>query len=252
MEIPHAKPTLFSSQIKGLGLYPVVIMNHDITPNKPYDTVTSDATLVDYFARKGFLVIKPDYRGVGNSEADPTSLAPLPYSADVLNLISSLKTIPEADTMNVFLWGQRLGGEVALKTLEVAGDNADATIKNAVKGAVVWSPSIDPSQWGNDRTMYDGIVQNFGSPSMNPLFWQSISVKNYLDDIKAPIEIDQGTADNIISYTSSIELYNDLVSFNKNAKLRLFSNDTHNFSKYRTTVLDGNVTFFKKLISPSK
>ncbi|HSW87689.1 MAG TPA: DUF2079 domain-containing protein [Candidatus Saccharimonadales bacterium] len=240
MEIPHG-------DVPKNG-FPVVILNHDISA-KPYDTIASDTYISDYFANKGFLVLKPDYRGNAASETDTTSLAPLPYSTDVLNLISSLTYLREADNKNVFLWGQGLGGEVALKMVEITGENEDPALKHTIKGAVLWAPIIDPIQWFNETDMYGMVVKNFGSRRANPIFWQSISSKNYIDDIQTPIEIDQGTNDGIIPYTSSIELYDDLVSFNKNAKLRLFPNDNHDLSKYNRQALRGDLEFFRKLIT---
>lgn len=228
--------------------FPVVILAHDIS-SSPYNTMYSDSYIADYFAAKGFLVLKPDYRGVANSETDDISLAPLPYSADVLNLVSSLSSVHEADTKNIFLWGQGLGGEVALKVLEITGDNEDVALKHAIKGAVLWAPIIDPSQWANETQKYNNIAKRFGTLQANPIFWESISPRNYIDDVQTPVEIDQGTDDVIIPYTSSIELYNDLVSFNKNAKLRLFPHDDHDLSKYSKQTLNNNAEFFKKLIT---
>ncbi|HSW97440.1 MAG TPA: DUF2079 domain-containing protein [Candidatus Saccharimonadales bacterium] len=228
--------------------FPVIVLTHDISA-KQYSTVGADTSIADYFAYKRFLVLKPDYRGNADSETDTASLAPLPYSVDVLNLISSLTFLREADNKNVFLWGQGLGGEVSLKIVEITGDNEDTALKHRIKGVVLWSPIIDPKQWFNEADMYDTVVKNFGSLSANPIFWQSISPKNYIDDIQTPIEIDQGTNDTIIPYTSSIELYDDLVSFNKNTKLRLFPNDDHDLTKYNKQALLGNVNFFRKLIS---
>lgn len=224
--------------------YPVIMITPDPITKNGYDTRIADA-----FAQKGFLVIQPEYRGIGNSETDMPLLAPLPYSIDILNLVTSLPTVYEADSKQVFLWGQGLGGEVTLKTLEIAGDNADKTLQQAIKGAVVWSPIITPDQWSNETTMYDSLRKRFGQPQKNPIFWQSISVKNYIDDIHTPIEIDQGTADAIIPYTTSIELYDDLVSYNKNAKLKLFSNDDHEITQYKKQAIQGNIDFFKKLLT---
>lgn len=228
--------------------YPVVIVNHDSIVGDTYDTIQSETPIVDAFAQKGFLVIKPDYRGNANSETDPTTLAPLPYSIDVLHLMTSLKTIPTADSTRIFLWGQGLGGEVVLKTTEIVGKNEDKTLQQSLKGAVVWSPVTTPDQWKNE-TMDMAIRKKNGSKQANPTFWQNISAKNYLDDIHTPIEIDQGTGDTSIAYSSSIELYDDLVSFNKNATLRLFPEDDHELATYQNQVLQGNSEFFKKLLA---
>ena len=73
--------------------FPVLILNHGYILPSAYDTVNSYKSDSDYFASKGFLVLKPDYRGNGNSEVTDKALMRFAYPIDVLNLIASVEIL---------------------------------------------------------------------------------------------------------------------------------------------------------------
>ncbi len=228
--------------------FPVIILNHGYRNN--YNKTTAYQNVAEYFASQGFLVVKPDYRGIGNSESDKASFAPLSYPIDVLNLIDSVPAIKQADPKNIFLWGHDVGGEVTLKVLEVAGANQE--FQTQIKAAALWSPTINPYVWyqqtAEGNQSYQAIVKKFGTAEKSPVFWQSISQLSYVDDIKTPVTISQGTSDEMIPYQSSIELYGDLLSLNKPAKLFLYTDDNHDLVKFNRRALFRDVEFFRKYI----
>lgn len=126
--------------------YPVLIMNHGFHPNpKRYGIRKDDRNdrPGDYYwdfpglyARKGFLVLMPDYRGHNESEGFEFTdgfLASNYYTIDVLNLLSAVPSIEAADGRNIFMWGHSMGGEVTLRAL-LATDR--------VKAASIWAPVV--------------------------------------------------------------------------------------------------------------
>ncbi len=234
--------------------YPVLIVNHGYIDPKTYNTLTSYRAEADYFARYGYLVLKPDYRGNGKSEVVDAPLMRFAYPIDVMNLLASLDSLPYANQNKVYMWGHSMGGEVTLKVLEILGKQSDFTPQ--IKAAALWAPVIDPLRWFSashlpqleeSKTLedpYGGTFKIMGTPESNPVLWQGVSQLNYLTDIKTPIQISQGTNDGTVPFENSIELYDDLVSLNKNANLIMYPNDNHNLLGNFNQALNKNLLFF--------
>ena len=51
--------------------FPVVIVNHGYIPPEKYSTTNSYKYISSYFANNGFIVLKPDYRGMINLRQNP-------------------------------------------------------------------------------------------------------------------------------------------------------------------------------------
>ncbi|MCJ7737751.1 MAG: peptidase, partial [Anaerolineae bacterium] len=66
--------------------WPVIIFNHGYIPPDQYRTTERYIAYVDGFARNGYIVFRPDYRGHGSSEGEADSAYGSPaYTIDVLN-----------------------------------------------------------------------------------------------------------------------------------------------------------------------
>ena len=90
--------------------FPVLILNHGYLNPATYNNISDYSQIDEYFASQGYLVIKPDYRGNGRSEGADQPLNRFAYPIDVLNLIASVKSIPQADPSRIYLWGHSMGG----------------------------------------------------------------------------------------------------------------------------------------------
>ena len=236
--------------------YPVMIINHGFIEPKNYSTVNSYKTITDYFSERGYLVLKPDYRGNGASETQDSALMRFAYPVDVLNLIESLKDIPQANPNLIYLYGHSMGGEVTLKVLEIAGKKPETLAR--IKAAVVWAPVTNLSDWfskshvpwlqetKNNKNYYAQTLKIMKTPEKDPILWQSVSPINYLLDIQTPIQINQGLADGTVSYRSSIELYDNLISLSKIALLQIYPNNDHNLSQSWNKASMDSLNFFRK------
>ncbi|HUD09529.1 MAG TPA: alpha/beta fold hydrolase [Patescibacteria group bacterium] len=238
-----------------IGGYSVVIINHGFVEPKSYSTIDSYKSITDYFSTKGYLVLKPDYRGNGNSETGDTVLMRFAYPVDVLNLIESLKNIPQANPNQIYLYGHSMGGEITLKVLEIAGKHPEILAR--IRAAVVWAPVTDLVDWfssshvpwlqetKNDKDYYAETFKVMGTPEKNPLLWQSVSPINYLSDIQTPIQINHGLIDSTVSYRTSIELYDNLISLNKTADLLTYPGNDHNLTQSWDKAAVNALSFFK-------
>lgn len=237
INIPNRKP---------LGTYPVLIISPGYQNPKKSNVLSAREEA--FFASNGFLVIEPKY--ISQTPKFPQkALSFLAYPIDLVNLLSSLKTLNQANPKIVYLLGRGFGGSVILETLEIAGKKTDLT--NAIKAAVLEYPVINPLtalERSSDPylvSLYNETVKTIGAQRKNPLLWQSLEPLSYLINIKTPILIEHGTADKEIPYQNSIELYDDLLSLNKNARLILYENANHNLSKAEKTAQTETLNFFK-------
>jgi len=237
--------------------YPVLIIDHGYIQPNLYDTISSYQSESDYFANQGFLVLKPDYRGNGNSEVTDTALMRFAYPIDVLNLLSSIGNVKDANPNQIFFWSHSMGGEVTLEVLEAAAKNKD--FLKTIKGAIFWAPVTDPVKWFSKSHLpslpeavvtpypYAQTLQILGTPDKNPELWQSLSPLNYLKNINVPILLQHGTADTTVPYNWSVELNNDLLKLNKTVKFISYPNDNHNLPLHWSEAVSDDLNFLQIL-----
>ena len=90
--------------------WPAIIFNHGYIPPEEYKTTERYVAYVDGFARNGYIVFKPDYRGHGDSEGNPEGAYYSPaYTIDVLNAVASVKKFKDADPNKIGMWGHSMG-----------------------------------------------------------------------------------------------------------------------------------------------
>ena len=105
------------------------------------------AIWADHLTRLGFVVLRVDDRGVGNSTGDPTYLESTTtesYVGDAQAAIRFLYTQPMVDTMRIFVIGHSEGANVAVKLA-----NAQTDISGVVSLAGMTSSGIETSVFQN-------------------------------------------------------------------------------------------------------
>lgn len=222
------------------GGWPAIIFNHGYIPPEQYRTTERYEAYVGGFASRGFVVFKPDYRGHGSSEGQPTGAYFSPgYTIDVLNALASVRKLPEVNKDRIGMWGHSMGGSITLRVVSV-----DPSIKAAVIwGGVVadypefiqrwsnrrpWRPS--PRENSASRSTRAQFVAQYGTPEENPTFWQSISPWAELSNLQTPIQLHHARADESVPWQFSESLYNKLQALGKPSELYLYDNSNHNLS----------------------
>lgn len=240
--------------------WPVIIFNHGYIPPDIYKTSERYEAYVDAFARNGYIVFKPDYRGNGSSEGDPEGAYYSPaYTQDVLNALTSIKKYPGVDQSKIGMWGHSMGGNITLRSIVV--DPADikvAVIWGGVVGTyddlmnnwqrkVPYRPSPRESALRNRGRMM--LLDKYGSPKDNPAFWHSIDPNYYLNDVKTPVQLHAGLADEEVPWDFSQGLYNRLKELNKNAELFTYPGADHNISGTAFNLaIQRSIDFFNKYL----
>lgn len=103
--------------------WPVVIFNHGYIQPEQYRTTEKYLAYTDAFSRNGYIVLKSDYRGHGNSEGKPEGAYYSPaYTIDILNAVSSIKKYQDADPKRIGMWGHSMGGMIILRSMVITKD----------------------------------------------------------------------------------------------------------------------------------
>lgn len=261
--------------------WPVIIFNHGYVPPEQYRTTERYVSYVDAFARNGYIVFKPDYRGNGSSEGQPEGAYYSPaYATDVLNAASSLKregtdvalrqvytgrgrsaqdlTSRIINPEKFGMWGHSMGGNITLRNLVVdSRDIKAAVIWGGVVGTyddlmnnwqrkVFYSPS--PRELALRNRNRQNLIQKYGAPAQNPKFWQSIDPNFHLSNINTPIQLHAGLSDEGVPWQFSQGLDNRLKQAGKTVELYTYEGDNHNISNSFNLAISRSIEFFDKYL----
>ncbi len=262
--------------------WPAIIFNHGYIPPREYQTTERYVAYTDTFSRNGYVLLRPDYRGHGNSEGSPSgAYGSNGYTIDVLNALASLKRLKESDiyssseqsesrssrqarTINIVdperigMWGHSMGGFITLRAMVVSKDIKAGVIWAGVvvsyqdlferwrrRGVPSGTPSITSTRGGSWR---QALSLQFGTPQENPEFWNSLSANSFLSDISGPIQLHHGTADESVPVEFSEKLEQQLKDAGKTVELYTYEGDDHNIAANFNIAAERSVEFFDKYL----
>jgi dipeptidyl aminopeptidase/acylaminoacyl peptidase len=234
--------------------WPVIVLNHGYINPATYRT--DDASYAEFiaaFARAGYMVVKPDYRGHGMSEgvADGGHLSPV-YAYDVLNLISTLAADPRVDSARIGLFGHSMGGHEALRVMVVSSQIKAAVFMAGVVGSFYdffynWPQRHEPPDLpASMRKAGNAVIAVHGTPISNPSFWDAASAINYVSATTAAVQIDQDVDDSVVPKTFADHLEAALMAAGKDVEYRTYPGDDHQFVLNRQTALANMVRFYQQ------
>ncbi len=226
--------------------WPVVVFNHGYIPPSEYRPTERYIAYVDAFARSGYIVFRPDYRGHGSSEGVARGPFMVPdYTVDVLNAVASLRHYADADPQRIGMWGHSMGGGITLRAMVVSRD---------VKAGVIWAGTVGPyvemlRKWGvRGASGTDELTARYGSPEQNSDFWRAISPNSYLADLSGPLQLHHGTADQTVPLAWSELLYQQVLEAGRPVELYTYEGDDHNISHNLDLALQRSVAFFDRYL----
>jgi len=241
---------------KGKGPYPLIITAHGFVEPRYYTTGRGLKREQDYLAKRGYVVLHPDYRNNNGSDKDPDNnlRLNLGYTEDVINAVYAIKNSDykfiNKDKMG--LLGHSLGGGVAL--------NIMVTRPGLIKAYVLFAPiSIDYRdnyyRWIARRgpdvlakfgppAVREKIEALYGVPEANPAFWDNISPKKYIKNVKDPVIVHQGLADKEVPPDWANKLVKVFKENGKEIKLYTYKGEPHEFTSAWPQVMMTSIKFF--------
>lgn len=247
----HALLTIPTSGMPENG-WPAIVFNHGYIPPDVYVTTERYVNYVDRLASSGYIVFRIDYRGHDRSEGEASGAYGDPgYLVDVLNAIASIKQYPSADPNRIGLWGHSMGGYLVLRAMVITKD---------INAGVIWagvvapyedllynwrrSGSFTPSPSSRGRGWRTEWIDLYGTPEINPQFWDSISANSFLADLSGPLQLHHGTEDEDVPLAFSENLAIQLRSINQPYEFFIYDGDNHNLSRYFTTAMNRTIAFY--------
>jgi uncharacterized protein len=244
------------------GGFPAIVFNHGYIPPAQYRTTERYISYTDGFSKNGYVLLKTDYRGHGNSEGEAEGgYGSNAYTIDVLNALASLKKLENVNKDKIGMWGHSMGGHITLRSMVASKD---------IKAGVIWAgvvvsypdlierwrrgnanvtttPSPFPTT-SNRGGWRRGLIEQFGTPQENPDFWNSISSNSFLSDISGPVQLHHGTADHSVPYEFSQTLADQLKKEGKEVELYIYQGDEHDIPNNFGMAMNRSVEFFDKYL----
>ena len=226
---------------KGEGPFPVILMLHGYGASNVSTVIGPEAETADFLTDNGYLVLRPNMRGYAPSDSGD-NLYRVGMAVDVLNLIALVKEqagepglMENADPTRIGLWGQSLGGGVALRV---------ATVSEDIKAMVLYS-SISADESKNAELFYALTEKQIYQIEMDtpPDVMAYISPLNYFDTINASVKLYHSTTDDVVPSTWAAETCDQMKANHVDVDCFFYIGADHTFSSgfqtdFRKTLLD--------------
>ncbi|QQG43034.1 MAG: S9 family peptidase [Candidatus Daviesbacteria bacterium] len=191
--------------------WPAILFNHGYIPLDKFKTDRQYVRYLAHLAKAGYVVFKPDFRGHGQSEGEPSGNFESGYAIDAINALESLKKLPAVNPDRIGVWGHSMGGHITLKVL---------LVKPEIKAAVIWAAK-----------------------------YQSISPVSFIHELNMPIQLHHGLLDERIPTSRSEEFKEVLEKLGKSVELYLYPEGNHNLSGPELKIaMDRSVKFFNQFL----
>jgi len=236
------------------GGWPAIVFNHGYIPPDQYRTTERYIAYVDWLARGGYVVFRIDYRGHDRSEGEASGAYGDPgYTVDVLNAVASLQRFPEVNPEKIGMWGHSMGGFLTLRSMVISPD---------IRAGVIWAGVVGSYDDMLNRWRRPGFTQGstptpssrrrwrldwlgaYGSPELNPDFWNAISSNAFLADLSGPVQLHHGTLDESVPPEFSEQLAQQIQDVGGVVELFTYPGDNHNLSNYFSQAMTRTLAFF--------
>ena len=233
---------------KRKGIHPTVIMFRGYIDQQEYTTGDGTRRAAEGFAQNGFITLAPDFLGYGTSDKPSDSPIEERFQTytTALTLIASLSNLDNANPSQLFLWGHSNGGQIALTILEITGKSYPT---------VLWAPVSKPFPYSilyytDDFDDHGKALRKVVADFERDYDVEEYSLTNYFENINAPLQIHQGTADEAVPSKWSDQLVEKLKSLGKEVDYYVYTGDDHNFAKGSwPEVMERAVAFYRQYLN---
>lgn len=230
----------------GNGPFPLVVMLRGYINQETYQTGDGTRKAAAIFAENGFITVAPDFLGYAGSDKEAENIFEARFQTyvAVLSLLNSLNQLDSLVNLsdNVGLWGYSNGGQIALTALEITGAGYPTTL---------WAPVSKPFPYSvlfyTDASEDRGKLIRRELAKFEEMYdVDKYSIDLYLDNIRATLQIHQGTADDAVPVSWSDELIDMLTELNIDLDYYKYPGANHNMVPSWNMVVNRDLEFFNK------
>lgn len=224
------------------SLSPVVIMIRGYAEKAGYYPGSGSWRVADELAKQGYVTVSLDFLGYGLSDEEATDPMEARFEKviSVMDLVETVKATPWVDKSKIGIWAHSNGGQIALSFLEVSSGRYPT---------VMWAPMTSPFPQSLIDTADEGEARQKAIDYVNVFLkhydGRRYAFENYYEWVRAPVEIEQGTADPWCKVEWQEKVVNSLKLMGKTARLNLYKGDDHNLSKNWETAVERTGEFFE-------
>lgn len=223
---------------------PVIVMLRGYADDQIYFTGLGTRNVAAKFAEAGFLTLAPDFLGFGGSDSSSKDILETRFyrPVEVLNLLSSVPSLKQADSQRIGLWAHSNGGQIAISVLE---------INRQPMPTVLWAPVT--AGFPEAILNYLGELDDQGLKVKKAIDEfagiyevKNYAITNYFADIAALLQVHQGLADPLVKGEWTTEFVDRLRSLGKNVTYYQYPRNDHNLKQSWDLVVARDVAFFQK------
>lgn len=232
---------------------PVIVMFRGYVDPSHYFTGQGTQHAGEYFAQNNFVTIAPDFLGYGDSDKESSDVFEARFQTyttaiSLLKTISALEDSPlkvgqnniNIDTKNIFIWAHSNGGQIALTALEATGSEYPT---------VLWAPVSKPFPYSilyytDDASDSGKFLRQKTAEFENNYDSDQFSLTKYLNNIRAPIQLNQGTNDDAVPVAWSDLLAKNLKNASVSAEYIRYPGLDHNMNPGWSKVVENSLTFY--------
>ena len=224
--------------------FPVVILIRGFVEPEIYASGVGTQRVGEFLADNGFITLAPDFLGFGLSDPPPNNSIQERFMrpVQVLELIASVASLPQANPNKIFIWGHSNGGQIALSVLEISGASYPTSLWAPVSKPFPYSILYYTDEFEDLGKALRKVVAGFEAVYDANEF----SIHNYYDLINAPIQIHQGTADDAVPLEWSQLLAKTLDEKGKAVTLFTYPGADHNLLGGWDTATSRDLSWFRK------
>ena len=242
------------------GGYKAIVFNHGYIPPAAYRTTERYTAYVDHLASNGFVVLKIDYRGHGQSQGEPSGTYFSPaYTIDAIAALKSLQTMDIIDPQGIGMWGHSMAGNLVLRAMLIEPD---------IKAGVIWAGAVysydDFAEYGITDNTYRppatpqteqtpdprrgtrAIFETYGRPDTQEDYWKAVSLTENIQFLNSPLQLHHAEDDTVVNIGYSHDLAAVLQENGKQYDLFSYEGGGHNLiSPFFNQAIQRTVDFFR-------
>jgi len=228
------------------GKRPVIIMLRGYVDQEVFRTGMGTERVGQVLAENGFITLAPDFLGFGESDKPEDDIwwERLSRPVQVLDLLASLDSLPQADAERISIWAHSNGGQIALSILEITGEAYPTAL---------WAPVSKPFPYSilyfTDELEDQGKYLRAELARLESNYdLRRFSISDYYQSVnnQVVIQVHQGAEDEAVPKGWSDQLVEELKALEIEVEYFVYPGADHNLVGGWDKAVARNLEFFKK------